>query len=360
MQILVISASGMGCTIMATPALRILRDNFKDAEITFLTINEFFAEPIRRSRFVDHVEVFKFKRDKGFFYKGFFNRLSKIKSLHGKKYDVSITFFPSNKWYFNVFAFLIGAKKRITHRYKHGQLRTLSFLQNIKVDADPKLHDVEQNVNLLKAMNIGLPKETPSMIFATAKEDDEKADEFWDVQKLNGRQVIGIHPGSSKDYKFIVKRWPSSNFSNLVDLLNKKNYKIILFQGPDDAGCVKSIISKTKDKPIICREKLSHAASIISKCDYFISNDSGLMHVAVAKGVPTIGILGPTNHVRTSPYGEENCVVRQGVDCSPCLNYPFKSTSAKLKCTRKFCCLKSILPEDILMALEKLKKKAKL
>jgi len=49
-----------------------------------------------------------------------------------------------------------------------------------------------------------------------------------------------------------------------------------------------------------------------------IANDSGPMHIAVALGRPLVTPFGPTNPVRTGPYGRPDSVVRIDLPCSPC------------------------------------------
>ena len=63
---------------------------------------------------------------------------------------------------------------------------------------------------------------------------------------------------------------------------------------------------------------LLSTAALVGRCALFITNDSGLMHVAVAMGVRTIAIFGPTDPGRTAPYGKDDVVIRTGIDCSPC------------------------------------------
>ena len=64
---------------------------------------------------------------------------------------------------------------------------------------------------------------------------------------------------------------------------------------------------------------LREAIYLISQCRLFISNDSGLMHIAGALNIPTVAIFGSTNPVTTSPVGNKSVIVRKEVSCSPCL-----------------------------------------
>lgn len=51
-------------------------------------------------------------------------------------------------------------------------------------------------------------------------------------------------------------------------------------------------------------------AALLANARLYIGNDSGLMYIAAAAGVPTLGLLGPTNEKRFHPYGPRGSFVR--------------------------------------------------
>ena len=82
------------------------------------------------------------------------------------------------------------------------------------------------------------------------------------------------------------------------------------------------------------RTTLAQAMALISRCHAFVTNDSGLMHVAAALAAPTVAIFGSTNPVTTGPFSVESSVVRSDLACSPCL---------ETHCPKKhFQCMKTI------------------
>jgi heptosyltransferase-2 len=64
---------------------------------------------------------------------------------------------------------------------------------------------------------------------------------------------------------------------------------------------------------------LGEAMALIKCCELFITNDSGLMHVAAALNVPLIAIFGSTNPDTTGPWNPKSRIVRILTECSPCL-----------------------------------------
>jgi heptosyltransferase-2 len=93
------------------------------------------------------------------------------------------------------------------------------------------------------------------------------------------------------------------------------------------------------------RTNLKEAMAVIARCTLFISNDSGLMHVAGALGIPTIALFGSTNPAATAPAGEKSVVIHHDVPCGPCL---------KPVCPTDFRCMEMIGVEEVYAAAHKI------
>ena len=104
-------------------------------------------------------------------------------------------------------------------------------------------------------------------------------------------------------------------------------------------------LAQTKLINLAGKTTLREAIYLISQCRLFISNDSGLMHIAGALNIPTIALFGSTNPATTSPAGNKSTIVRREVSCSPCL---------KEKCPTDFRCMKLISVEDVFTAAQNL------
>jgi ADP-heptose:LPS heptosyltransferase len=345
-RIVIFCLSGIGNTILFTPTLRILREKFPKTKITAVFHNSATAEVMRGSLSVDEIIVFN---------GSFFKKLGLLSYLKNKKFDISITAFPSNRFEFNLFSWLVNAKTRITHSYKIGKVATLSFLQNKKIQANENLHDVIQNLNLLKLMNIDFKKENIKLFFHLEKKDRLFANRFFIKNKLGGKRVIAIHPGTKK--KDAIRRWDKEKFAELINLLLKdKKMRIVLFKGPDEEDVADYIYEKTGKKAIMAENlNLKKVGALIEKCSVFIGTDSGLGHIAAAFGVKTLVIFGPANPTRTIPYGEHTAYIRAKCPCSPALKYPFWSTSDKIICNNNLQCLKKLYPHEIYEELKKRK-----
>jgi len=339
-KILIISLPGIGNTVLFTPFLNSFKKNYPTTKVDFLVLNQTRADAVSGSNLVD--EIFVLPRE-------LLRILKTLWQLRKNHYDYSVTAFPSNKWEYNVLALLIGAKERVTHSYQCCWLGTLSFLQNKKIPAIEGIHDVEQNMNLLEVFNINPEREARILSFHISDKDKEFAEKFLKKKKLENDFLVGIHPGCSENNKY--RRWPSEHFIELIDNLTTQKKKIFLFGSFDEIGELNRIYRqcKERDKIFLIQDKnLKHIAALIAKCKLFICNDSGLGHIAATYKIPVLAIIGPTQPLRTKPYGECGYYLSLNLFCSPCLKYPFRSTTSRIKCKRNFKCLREIKASHVL------------
>lgn len=159
------------------------------------------------------------------------------------------------------------------------------------------------------------------------------------------RPLIGIAPGAAYGP---AKKWFPERFAAVADRLsNESGAQGILFGSTGDREST-AAVQKNARHPLIDiagKTNLKEAISLISRCALFISNDSGLMHVAGALGVPTVAIFGSTNPATTSPAGKRSVVVHHDIHCSPCL---------KPVCPTDFRCMEMIGAEEVYAAGRKL------
>lgn len=343
----------MGCTIMFTPTLRALRQKFPEAKITLLGTARSYIAPVEGSNLMDEILVFDFAKNSLLNLKKLGQRLKFIRQLRREHFDYSITVFPSNKWFFNVFAWLVHAKKMITHRYSTPAIKTLAGLQNVRIPADPKLHDVDQNLNLLKPLGIDPAKVNRRLLFHATDENDRWAENFRAQNFERGKVIVGMHIGSSQDYSFAAKRWPLERFAALADRIQKELYAhVLIVAGPDEKEDVIKMKSMMKTRPVVATAALKNAAALIKKCRVFVSNDSGLMHIAVAMQTPVVAIFGPTSITRTRPYTDKAEVIFDPERHS-LLKYPFTTTSAKLDARAGQQCFERITVDQVFAAVKK-------
>ena len=99
------------------------------------------------------------------------------------------------------------------------------------------------------------------------------------------------------------------------------------------------------------RTTILEAAAVIRRCEFFVGNVSGLMHLAAAQGVPVVAVAGPDDFLRGGPVGEINRVVDSGGECQRCQAlHPRMPTL----CPFERACLMDITAYQVLQAAESL------
>ncbi|MEJ2629156.1 MAG: glycosyltransferase family 9 protein [bacterium] len=171
-------------------------------------------------------------------------------------------------------------------------LSTLFYTKSMKFNKNKS--EIINNVNLLSWLGI--------------KEKD--IDFSLNIPRKTQKGVIGISAGSGGNPQKRWHKWPQ-----LLDQLRDR--EIRLFGTEIDLN--KQIKSKTKNKnvKIIKTDTIREAALEIGKCEIFVSNDNGLMHLADIMKVPVIALFGMTNKIRNGPWNQAK-VVSLDLPCAPC------------------------------------------
>jgi heptosyltransferase-2 len=351
-KILIFGFVGLGDMIQFSPCLKILKNGFSNSQIVIVTIWDAVRTLFKRSPYVDEIIYFDF------FKANFFEKLRFTSSLRARHFDISILPYPSYRREFNIFSGFVGAKSRHSFNFHKGNLRELSFLNNRRIDAETALHNVENNLNLMRALGIKTTGDEKYDI--TIQRSTSFIDSFLRGRNINPSDLkVGVHPGTDKRGK--DRRLDVHKFVEISDYLGEK-YKaqVLVFLGPHEEDLKNDFLSSSmKYRPVIVEKmEIEKVAQLISICNIFISSDSGLMHVASAMGVPTVAIFGPTNPVFVRPWGVPHEIMRLGLECSPCFVFTEKHSLSEplieCKIDEKFACMKRIESRDVLAKVEKM------
>jgi heptosyltransferase-2 len=199
------------------------------------------------------------------------------------------------------------------------------------------VHQSLYYLEMLKALGFKCSDQTLRIV--PAEQDREAAQRRLTEYGIAGRRpIIGMAPGAAYGP---AKRWFPERFAAVADRLSGKySCPVLLFGSAGDRTSTEAVQAAAQIAliDIAGRTNLNEAIALIARCDLFVTNDSGLMHVAGALGVPTVAIFGSTNPVTTSPMGERTVIVRRPVDCSPCL---------KQECPTDFKCMDLVSVDEI-------------
>jgi len=153
-----------------------------------------------------------------------------------------------------------------------------------------------------------------------------------------GDFLLGLSPGAIFGP---AKRWPAERFAAIGDWsVERWGAKVLVLGSKAEKDICMTVCKSMKHPSVnLCgTTTLGEAMALIKSCHFFVSNDSGLMHVAAALDVPMVAIFGSTNPDATGPRSRKARIVRRQTDCSPCL---------KPDCPVGYHCLQAIEPDDV-------------
>ena len=142
-----------------------------------------------------------------------------------------------------------------------------------------------------------------------------------------------IAPSAGKE----ANRWPADRFGKLAASLPLPS---VVISNKADAEVAEAVVTASNGMAINLAGKtgLKELVALIARARFFISNDTGPMHIAAALGIPVFAIFGPANPIRTGPYGTIHTIIQQQLDCTPCY---------RQKPCKNWTCMKDITVEKV-------------
>ncbi len=309
---------GLGNLILAEPAIAAAEARRPEATVTVLVRRRAYMPLIAAHPAVDEVVALS---------------PATLLALRRRRFDRSYTCFPANDYRFDLITRLAGARQRVGHRYPLRKRLRLpaTYTREVPVAV---ADDVQQNLNLVAA---GLDARPPRLAVAPVAAPTP---------------LLGVHPGSSTAHRMALKRWPAGHFRGVIEraLGERPDLTVWLFAGPEEGELVASIAAGLGERVVVVTDlPLMEVAQRIAACTCFLANDSGLMHLAVAVGVPTVGLFGPTDPARTAPRGHIALQAR-GVDCAPC--WPLRGVGHRPPCAHaEPLCMVRLTPDQVWSAM---------
>jgi len=352
-KILVISLAGIGDTLIATPLIRELRENFPGAVIDAAVMWPGARDLLEHNPNVSRVF------QKNLMKCGRRETLRFLWPLRRERYDVSINTHPQSRVHYRIAARIVAADTRISHEYENfGALDR--WLVNKTLPQDYARHSIENNFDVLPLVGAQIKLQPHEMeLFLTA--DEEKfAEDFLARHRLIGQKILGIHVGSGGTKNLPLKRWPVKNYAGLVRQLNKErpDIRILLFGGPEETKDHEIVLAQANRE--LTREaktkNLRETAALMKRCSAFLSVDTALMHIAAAVKVPNqIVIEAPTLNVTNWPFGNNFTLVKNPVVNGRGLDF-YRYDGGDIKGTREelLACMESVKVADVFTTVTKL------
>ncbi len=312
-KILVRATNWVGDAVMSLPALRALRERFPEAQITILA-KPWVADLYRREPFCDQLIPFT-ARD-------ITSKWRLARELRSHEFDCAILL--QNAFEAAAIAFAAGIPERIGYARdgrsplltkaiavprmgeipRHERFYYLELLRRAGVIDDtssPRLEGVENAIRLE-----GAPAAREAGLLR-----------FCDLGLTDC--VVGVSPGAAYG---TAKRWLPERFAEAANHVARElGASVAIFGSKDERELCEGVATAINApvKNFAGETSLAEFIEMAAACRVYLTNDSGAMHIASALGVPTVAVFGATDDFATGPTGPLARVVREAVECSPCL-----------------------------------------
>jgi heptosyltransferase-2 len=314
-KILIRGTNWIGDAILTFSALSSIRNTYPAARI-FILVKPWVVDIFRLCPLVDEIIIYQSPG----IHEGILGKLRLAKELKSQGFDMVILL--QNAIEAAIIARLSGIPVRAG--YNTDVRGGLLSHPVARTEAIKKAHQSSYYLELVQDLGCIDPDEGPFL--KLAEDDKNVAARLLQEHGINNDHLlIGMAPGATYGP---AKKWFPERFGALAEKLRGEfGATTILFGSAGDSETTLKV-QRCSKYPL-----LDLAGKTDLRTALFISNDSGLMHVAGALDIPTIAIFGSTNPVTTAPIGKRNTIIYNETDCSPCL---------RETCPTDFRCMESI------------------
>lgn len=356
-SIALIRPDHLGDLLFTTPAIRLLREAFPQAHITYLA-GPWSKAVIENNHHIDDISLCPFpgftRQKKRSFLEPYITLLQYARQLRHRGFDLAIVL-RFDHWWGALLAYLAGIPRRVG--YDVAEVRP--FLTDV-VPYSSGRHEVEQNLALvrrianceLRIANCELRVASSGLEFDLTAEDEGLAEGYLAGHGVeDGDLLICIHPGAGAP----VKLWRNEGWAQVADTLAQRyGAKVILTGSSEETALCRAIAERMTTQPIVAAgdTSLGGLAAIMARCQLVLGVDSGPLHLAVALGTPTVHLFGPVDSRVFGPWGDpaRHIVVTSDkmMDCIPCNRLDYPSTEL-----HQHPCVRDITVEQVLEAVGK-------
>jgi lipopolysaccharide heptosyltransferase I len=329
-RLLLIKPSSLGDIVHAMPTLAALRARFPDAEVTWLVKRQ-WAPLVEVIGGVEHVCAVE---------SGLRGWLSRVSGLRAARFDLVIDL--QGLFRSGAMAWLTGCGRRVGFaNAREGS--PIFYTRRVEVPAAPR-HAVDRYLLVAEALGATRPAE-PRFEFIDRPEDRQSVETL-----LRRAGVAASLPWIAMNVsaRWETKRWPPEHFAEVADRLSQAHgLPIVFIGGPAERpeSLAVTALMRMKAVDLTGQTPVGLLPSLLRRAALLVTNDSGPMHIAAAVGTPVVALFGPTDPLRTGPYGKGHVVLSHAVECRPCFRRDC-SHAVRLEC------LTAIRPEQVVRAIE--------
>jgi ADP-heptose:LPS heptosyltransferase len=330
--VLIIRNQGLGDLILITPAIRAIRALHPAAHLA-IVVGDWSRAALEGNPNLDEIISYP---DTWIQDKQLFGYIRLIKRLRKGHFGIAYIFHS------HPLIHLMGRLAGIPRRYgffdpqlskKGGSLTARTEWQP---NTDRYIADNYLDIPRLA----GFQGEDLRLDFFPSEQETQQTSELLSKYRLTPAHYIVIAPGGGVNPRQNVfeKRWGTDKYTDLCKLLaGNPGFPLLLVGSSQEHDLGMEITSRLGDGIIdfIGRIPFRLTAGLIRNAAMLISNDSSVMHLAVAFDIPSLAVFGPSNPRSLLPVSKLNQWISSGVDCSPCYCNSIFQGCDHLRCMRE-------------------------
>ena len=313
-RILIRATNWVGDAVMCLPALRVVRERFPEAHIAILA-RPWVADIYDRESFANEVILLEAGRGAS----DWGGKWRVARELRARRFDCTILF--QNAFEAALLAWMARIPKRIGYN-RDGRGFLLTDAVAVPAAGEIPRHERFYYLELLRRAGVieRFPASNEIHLDGAAVAREHGKRKFAECG-FSGR-IVGVSPGAAFGS---AKRWLPERFGEAaVRFASELQAAVAIVGSADEREVCESVAGLVRGRGVAVRNfagstKLREFIELAAACDLYLTNDSGAMHVSSALGVPTVAVFGATDDVGTGPTGAHSRVVREAVECSPCM-----------------------------------------
>ncbi|MEI6241943.1 MAG: glycosyltransferase family 9 protein [Chlamydiota bacterium] len=323
-RILIVSTTGLGDTLWATPIIRSIKNKHPTLCISLLTT------PLGKKIFENNPDISEVYLVTQPY---LFSFISLWKQLCKKRIDSIYVFHASQRF---ILPLLSCLKKDKIIGFSHSHKGWKNVLT--EVISSPIIHEVDSRYLLVQSLS--LSKKENKLFYFPQKDEVKKMRDFF-LSFPQKPFSMAWHPGA----KDLYKCWPKECFLELgKKVLSTFNCNLFITGGKGEEKLNSFLVDNLKGAIPVQQLDIREMGAFLLNMNLFLTNDTGPMHLSNALGIPTLALFVPTDPKICGPYGEtKSHVLQKKPTCQPCL---------KRKCTDPYC-LHQITCDEVFLSIEK-------
>ncbi len=326
-RIAVLRLSSLGDVILTLPAVRALKAAFPAARIDYW-VKEEYRDVVRFEPAIEHVRALEREA----------RRIEDLVSMSAELEDADliVDLHGSARTRLLTFRQRAPVLRAPSHRLRRA--RWVHARWSRPRPAPPALERYAAPLKRIGVVVAGTPR------VEAGAEAEAWAAEWWEAWSP-GHRVVALCPGAHH----FTKRWPEPHWLEVHQALRAAGHAVLYCSHGAERAALPALGARVAGDPGArwCAEPLPRMAALLSRCRAAVSGDTGLMHLAAARGVRVVALFGSTApELGFAPAGEGHVVLCRHEPCQPC------TLHGRASCPKgHFRCMLELKPTEVLAAL---------